>query len=69
MILRKTALQGIELFEDFIKRIGLPTTLREVGVGPENFEKLADMATRAGAAGAVSKLTKADVIKIYELAQ
>lgn len=65
----KTALRGIELFQSFVKSLGLPTALHELGVMPESFEMLAALATREGPVGAVSKLNKEDIINIYKLAQ
>jgi len=67
--LEKTALYGIDLFSDFVRSIGLPQTLHELGVGQKDFTMLAGLATREGPVGAVSKLNMEDVLQIYELAK
>lgn len=70
--MEKTALRGIEAFEAFIKEIGLPTRLSEIGVTEESFEELADHATvdiGVEYIGMVSKLTRDELIKIYQLAK
>ena len=68
----ETAVKGIDAFEAFLKEVGLPVRLSEVGVGPDMFEALADRAfVTAGSEtlGGVSHLTKDDVLRIYELAR
>lgn len=70
--LEETALRGIEAFENFIKEIGLPTRLSEVGVTEDKFEYLADHATKyigVEKVGMVSQLTRDELIKIYQLAK
>jgi alcohol dehydrogenase YqhD (iron-dependent ADH family) len=67
-----TALRGIEAFEQFIKEIGLPLHLSEIGITEDNFEMLADHATvdiGVERVGMVSQLTRDEVIKIYQIAK
>lgn len=70
--LESIALRGIEAFESFIKEIGLPSRLSEIGVTEDSFEELADQATvdiGVEYIGMVSKLKREDLIKIYQLAK
>ncbi|MGB9759420.1 MAG: iron-containing alcohol dehydrogenase [Thermoproteota archaeon] len=67
----KTALEGIEQLKDFFKKIGLPTTLKELNVPEEKFEELASRCTNNGTStvGNFVKLSKEDVIKILRIAK
>ena len=60
------ALAGIDALEAFFKENGLPMTLTELGIGTENFEK---MAAHAGKGGRLESgyvpLTTEDVIQIF----
>ena len=66
-----TALAGIDAFAAFLKEVGLPTSLREIGVTED---QLPEFARRAGATagqdriGGISKLTLDEVVEIYKLA-
>ena len=66
-----TALAGIDAFAAFLKEVGLPTTLREIGVTEDQF---AEFARRASATagqeriGGISKLSQDEVVEIYKLA-
>lgn len=66
--LEETALRGIEALKDFYKKIGLPTSLKEVYIDTSNFEYMAKRATRNGLCGNFVKLNKNDIINIYNLA-
>ncbi|MGN0817518.1 MAG: iron-containing alcohol dehydrogenase [Candidatus Coproplasma sp.] len=62
------ALRGIEEFEEFLRSIGMPTTLSELGVNPTERE-LARMArqcawTGGGVKGSAKKLYEMDIYKI-----
>ncbi|MBU0591569.1 iron-containing alcohol dehydrogenase [Candidatus Micrarchaeota archaeon] len=61
----KAALAAIEHTRLFFKEIGLPTTLKELHINNEKFEQ---MAKRCEGRGSFVKLTKEDIIKIYEIA-
>lgn len=68
----ETALRGIDELEAFLREVGLPTRLNEIGVGPEMFGELAQRAFQTAGSetlGGVSHLTRDDVIRIYELAR
>jgi alcohol dehydrogenase YqhD (iron-dependent ADH family) len=70
--LETTALRGIEALEQFIKEIGLPTRLSDIGVTEDSFEALADHATLdigVERIGMVSQLTRDEVVEIYKLAK
>lgn len=62
----KTALCGIERFEQFLKSIGMPLTLRELGVDPADIPAMAAKTKRnnAGRLGFFRPLDTADIEKI-----
>jgi alcohol dehydrogenase YqhD (iron-dependent ADH family) len=64
----ESALEGIERTKAFFKEIGLPTTLKELGVSPEKFAEMAKAATFRGEIGNFVKLGPGDVEKIYQIA-
>lgn len=63
------ALKGIEEFKRFLKAIGLPTSLSEADLPTDNFELMAEKATRGSVLGRFKKLEKQDVVNIYNLAK
>ncbi len=68
----ETALRGIEAMEAFLRRIRMPTSLRELGVDPGE-EDLAAMARKCavavgGAKGSAMLLREADMLAIYKAA-
>lgn len=66
---KKTALQGIEAFESFLKRLGMPSTFSEIHAKEEDIEEMTDKLLKGKKTeGNYVKLTKEDVIKIYESA-
>jgi alcohol dehydrogenase YqhD (iron-dependent ADH family) len=67
----KTALEGIERLKAFFRRIGLPTTLRELGVRDDRLEEMALRCTNSGASriGSFVKLGKEDVLSILRNAR
>lgn len=65
-----TALAGIQATEDFYRSLGMPVTLKELGVEPEKFEEMAEKCTNMGKrrlAGIV-ELGKEEMIEIYKMA-
>ncbi|MBQ6151108.1 MAG: iron-containing alcohol dehydrogenase [Mogibacterium sp.] len=61
------ALAGIEELGSFIKEIGLPTTLRELGFGKEEYELLPEIAESCFISqGAFRPLTKEEILEIYK---
>ena len=68
-----TALKGIEAWEDWCRSIGMPISLRELGVTPTDaqIEEMAEkcVATGGGHVGFFQTLYKEDIIKIFEMAR
>ncbi|MEM2611875.1 MAG: iron-containing alcohol dehydrogenase [Thermoproteota archaeon] len=62
----KTALEGIERLRSFFKQIGLPTTLKELGIPGDKLEYMASRCTKQGSSkiGNLVKLGKEDVLNI-----
>ncbi|MEM0161712.1 MAG: iron-containing alcohol dehydrogenase, partial [Thermoproteota archaeon] len=69
--LEKTALEGIEQLKEFFKKLGLPTTLKELNVPEKKFEEIASRCTNNGTStvGNFVKLSKEDIVKILEIAE
>lgn len=69
----ETAFRGILAMENFYRAIGMPTNLRELGVGPteEEIEKMAEgvMKVCGKPSGSAKVLDKEDIIKIYNMAK
>lgn len=68
---RATALAGIDAFAAFLGNVGLPTSLKELGITPDRFEEFARRAAATAGKeeiGGVSKLTLDEVVEIYKLA-
>lgn len=65
-----TVLEGICNFENFLRSIGMPTRLNEIGIDDSKFEFAAQTAVdiAGGKVGRVSQLTKEEIIEIYKLA-
>lgn len=64
-----TALEGIRRTENFFKEIGLPTTLRGLGISDDRFDEMASKSMAFGPLGGFVKLEKQDVINIYNIAK
>ena len=61
------ALAGIDALESFIKEMGLPSTLRELGFGEEERRLLPEIAGSCFiSGGAFRQLTKEEMLEIYE---
>lgn len=59
----EVALEGIQALEDFIKKIGLPTTLRELGVA--NKDVLPDIAASCNVApGSYGDMSREEILEI-----
>lgn len=67
-----TALKGIEAMEDFYRRIGMPTNLRELGITPteEQIQQMAESCARAsgGSKGSAKVLYQEDMAEVYRRA-
>lgn len=63
------ALLGIEKFEEFLKDINVPTSLKDENIPYDNFDLMAEKCTRSGSVGRFVKLYKEDVVNILEMAK
>jgi hypothetical protein len=65
----KTALQGIERYEQFMTSIGMPIRFSQLGAKAEDIPTMVKtMGLNGNTLGSFVKLTENDVTKIYELA-
>ena len=65
----ETALKGIEAFEKFLKNIGMPSSFAELGAKQEDIPLLTDkLMSGRETEGKYVKLTRQDIIEIYESA-
>ena len=61
------ALAGVEALQSFIKEMGLPTTLRDIGFGPDEKGMLPEIAESCFISqGAFRPLTDKEILQIYE---
>ncbi|MCR1972252.1 iron-containing alcohol dehydrogenase [Clostridium cochlearium] len=60
--------KAIEKTREYFKSLGIPSSLREVGIGEEKLDKMAKAATRRGTIGDFKPLKEDDVLKIYKSA-
>ena len=68
----ETALKGVAAIRAFFREVGLPASLKEVGVRPEDHEEYARRAFATAGMdrlGGVSKLDFNDVLAVYRLAE
>ena len=67
----KTALAGIAAYEKFLRGIGRPTRLSEIGIGADRFEEMAAKATADDTVtvGNFVPLKMGDVMNIYKLCE
>ncbi|MEW9097339.1 MAG: iron-containing alcohol dehydrogenase [Clostridiaceae bacterium] len=63
------ALLGIERFEGFLKDIHMPVRLKEENIPYDDFNTMAEKCTSSGSVGRFVKLSKGDVVKIFEMAK
>ncbi|HET6485886.1 MAG TPA: iron-containing alcohol dehydrogenase [Spirochaetia bacterium] len=64
----RTALEGIRRTAAFFHQIGLPTTLKELGVPQARLAEMAHKAVWRGPLGNFRKLDERDVLEVYRLA-
>ena len=64
----QAAEEGICCTESFFRKIGLPSTLSEVGIGPEHFREMAEKAVEVSGIATRSyyHLGAEDIVKIFE---
>ena len=71
--LEETALKGIEAWEDWCRKLGMPVTMSELGIHPTDaqIDEMAEkcVATGNGHVGFFKTLYKEDVIKIFNMAK
>ncbi len=67
----ESVLEGIKRLENFYRSSGLPVCLRDLSIGNDRLEEMADKCTNSGktAVGNFVKLNKDDVYNILKLAQ
>lgn len=67
-----TILDGIKNLRNFIKEIGLPNYLHEIGINEENFELCADQGIEDSGCnyiGSAIQLSRDEIIEVYKLAK
>ena len=64
----RPARRGIERFRFFLKKIGMPSTLEELGISGDRLEEMSDRCTANGqyTLGSFVELTRDDVLNIYK---
>lgn len=69
----ETAIKGIAAMEEFYRRIGMPTNMRELGIEPTEAQilEMAASCARAGGGsiGSAKVLQEADMAEIYRMAR
>ena len=70
----KTALEGIAKYEDFLRKIGCPTSFKDLSIDDSKFEDYADITLKVihdenGNLPARPALTKKDIIELLNLAK
>ncbi|ACQ52090.1 iron-containing alcohol dehydrogenase [Clostridium botulinum] len=63
----EVAQKAIEKTREYFIELGIPATLKEVGIGEEKLEQMAEAATRNGTLGEFRPLSTEDVLNIYKL--
>jgi len=66
--LEKMALEGIKKLEDFYREIGLPISLKEIGIGGDRLDEMAAKCVEDGPIGKFKELNKKDVLEILKIA-
>lgn len=66
---KETALRGIEAWEEFLKKLGMPSSLQELGAKREDIPLMTDkLLSGRETEGNYVKLNREDVMRIYECA-
>lgn len=65
----ETALEGIRRFENFLKDMDMPISFADANLSTDEFELMAEKATKGGPVGSFKKLYKEDILEILELAK
>ena len=70
---KQTILRGIEALRSFFTSIGLPATLKEIGIGEDQFQKIGEKTKKSnlekGTVGNSFPLTSKDIVKVLKLAK
>jgi alcohol dehydrogenase len=64
----RTALEGIRRMEVFFREIGLPVTLKELGVKDDRLQEMARKCTERGSVGNFVKMGRDEVLEVFKLA-
>ncbi|HSV32152.1 MAG TPA: iron-containing alcohol dehydrogenase [Atribacteraceae bacterium] len=64
---REQGLAAIERTKEWLKSIGAPISLKEVGIGSEKLEEMAERAVSRGPLGEMKPLSKVDVLNILKM--
>lgn len=64
-----TVLEGIKRLQQFLKSMGLPTNLKELGIPDDRFDEMAEKCVKYGPVGGFIKIHKEDVLNILNLAK
>ena len=64
----RTVLEGIKRLENFFREMGLPVTLKELGVADDRKGEMANKAAEEAPLGNLKKLYRDDIYAIYQLA-
>ncbi len=67
----KTALEGIEAMKNYFRSLGMPVSMKEIGIEGKDYELLVNTTTDGGKNGVQSYdvLSKEDILNIYKLAE
>ena len=60
-------MEAIEAFENFLRDIGMPTRLKEIGVSSDRFEEMAKKCVLSGPIGQFKVLNEEDIIRFISL--
>lgn len=63
----RKAAAGIKATREFFKRLGIPSTLREIGIDDSRISQMAEQAVRFGDIGMLKKLNSGDVEEIFRM--
>jgi alcohol dehydrogenase YqhD (iron-dependent ADH family) len=63
------AIRGIEELKNFYRKIGMPVSLKDLGISDERIDEMSAKCTAWGPVGNFVKLYKEDVRKVFELAR
>ena len=65
----EVALKGIDSITRFFREIGLPVTLKELGITDDRFAEMAEKEVQWGPVGSFLKLGSQDIVNIFNIAK